>query len=191
MSERYIAFDTETGGLSDDSSLLSLYIDVLDENLSTIDSIYLFTKPNDSVYRVEAGGLFVNKINLIEHDKIAKTYSSAGQELVSFLKKNSDNGKIKLIPLGKNIHFDVEKVTDNLVGKKTWGNYVSYRVIDVTTLARCLQIKGKLPKGMSLSLNALAQHLWTEFDTLSGELHTADYDTRLTVLVFRKLLELV
>jgi DNA polymerase III alpha subunit (gram-positive type) len=184
----YLPFDTETGGLGNDVSLLELYMDVLDESFNLLDSIHLFTKPNDDVYRVTAGGLYVNKINLVDHDKKAKAYSQAGQELVQFLKQNSQNGKYKLIPLGKNIAFDIRKVTDNLLGEKTWGQYVSYRNIDITTLARCLQIKAKLPFDMSISLDTLRDFFKIE---IPGAAHTADYDTRITVLVFKELLKLI
>ena len=186
--ELFLAFDTETGGLGDDVSLLSCYMDVIDEQFNVIDSLYLFTKPNDEVYKVTAGGLAVNKINLVEHDKVAESYSSAGQKLVAFLKKNSQNGKIKLIPLGKNVYFDVEKVTDNILGKKTWNLFCSYRVIDITTLARCLQIAGKIPAGMGLSLETLREFLNVN---IPGDAHTADFDTKVTVLVFKELLNLV
>jgi DNA polymerase III epsilon subunit-like protein len=79
-------------------------------------------------------------------------------------------------------------VTDNLLGAKTWGQYVSYRNIDITTLARCLQIKAKLPFDMSISLDSLREFFKIE---IPGAAHTADYDTRVTVLVFKALLALV
>jgi hypothetical protein len=189
---RYLPFDTETGGIPDEVSLLSAYFKVLDENLNVIDTLSLFTKPNDGIYHVAAGGMAVNKINLVEHDKIAKTYSEAGQLLFHFLKKNSDNGKIKLIPLGKNIPFDVLKVTGNLMGEKTWNTFVSYRMIDLTTLAMSLQIKGKLPAGMSLSLFALAEHfhIYTKY-VLVGNPHEAEFDTEVTIAVYKELLNLI
>ena len=188
-SELYLALDTETGGLGDKVSLLSLYVQILDKNFNKLDEIELFTKPNDGIYMVEAGGLAINKINLIEHDKVALTYSDAGQKLYKFLQKNSRNGELKLIPLGKNVHFDMEGVYRTLVQKKSVDKFVSYRAIDITTLARCLQIQGKIPAGMSLSLGSLYDYLKLT-GTVIGNAHEAKFDTEVTVAVFKELLKL-
>lgn len=190
MITRYMPFDTETGGIPKGVSLLSLYLEVLDEKLNKLDSLYMFTKPNDGIYHVEAGGLEVNKINLVEHDKVAITYSEAGQKLFNFVNKNSDGGKTRLIPIGKQIHFDVDKVTENLLGKKTWDRFVSYRMIDVTGIAMAMQIKGKLPPTLGLSLFSLAEY-FNVYATVVGNLHEADYDTKVTVAVFKELMALM
>jgi hypothetical protein len=189
MNELYLAMDNETGGLDEKVSLLSTYLQVLDSNLNQLDELELYTKPNDGIYLVEAGGLAVNKINIIEHDKVAITYSEAGQKLVQFLKKNSNNGKNKLIPLGKNVHFDIEGVCRSLLNKKNWGTFVSYRTIDITTFARVLQIQGKIPADMGLSLGALANWL-NVYDDVKGNLHEAKYDTLITVEVFKRLMKI-
>jgi hypothetical protein len=186
----YLPMDNETGGLADNVSLLSTYLEVVDEQFNVIDSLELFVKPNDGVYLVEAGGLDINKINLVEHDKTAITYSDAGQKLFHFLKKNSDDGKIKLIPVGKNVQFDVAGLQKHLLGKKTMDKFVSYRLLDITAIAMGLQIKGKLPPELGLSLFSLAEY----FDVhkqISGSAHEAKYDTKITMLVFSKLLELL
>jgi DNA polymerase III alpha subunit (gram-positive type) len=182
--------DNETGGLGDDVSLLSTYVEVVDEQFNVIDSIELFVKPNNSIYKVEAGGLEVNKINLIEHDKIAITYSEAGQKLFQFLKKNSQDGKIKLIPVGKNVMFDIVGLQRHLLSKSNMEKFVSYRVIDITGLAMGLQIKGKLPSDMSLSLSSLAKY-FDVYSLVEGNAHEAKYDTKVTMLVYKKLLDLL
>lgn len=193
MDELYLPMDNECGGLADETSLLSTYLEVVDSNWNVIDSLDLFLKPNNGLYVVEAEGMEVNGINLIEHDKIAITYSEGGQKLVRFLQKNSNNGKIKLIPLGKNVAFDVGGVNRHLLNKKTWERYVSYRHMDITPYARALQIQGKIPPGMSLSLGAL--YTWLKsigkiVEEPEGKLHEGKYDTKITVLVFRGLLAL-
>lgn len=190
MVRLYMPLDNETGGLADDVSLLSTYLEVVDEQFNVVDSLELYTKPNDGIYKVEAGGLEVNKINLVEHDKIAITYSEAGQKLFNFLKKNSQDGKIKLIPLGKNVQFDVLGLQRTLLQKKNMEKFVSYRQLDITAIAMGLQIKGKLPADMSLSLGSLAQY-FNVYNLVQGNAHEAKYDTRVTVLVFQKLLELM
>jgi DNA polymerase III alpha subunit (gram-positive type) len=185
----YLPMDNETGGLPDEVSLLSTYLEVVDDKFNVIDSLELYVKPNDGIYKVEAEGLFINKINLVEHDKIAITYSEAGQKLFQFLKKNSRDGEIKLIPVGKNVQFDVGGLQRNLLGKKTMDRFVSYRLLDITAIALGLQIKGKLPP-MSLSLGSLAKY-FNVYNQISGQAHEAKYDTKVTMLVFAKLLEMM
>ena len=105
----YVAFDNETGGLTKDCSLLTSHFIIADEQLNVIEELGLVIKPNDhQPYRVQATALAVNKINLIEHDKVAITQSEAAQKLFLFLKKHSNNGQIKLIPIGHNVSFDIE-----------------------------------------------------------------------------------
>lgn len=184
----YLPMDNETGGLDDETCLLSTYLEVIDEKFNLVDSLELYVKPNNGVYRVEAGGLEVNKINLIEHDKMAITYSEAGQKLFHFLKKNSQDGKIKLIPLGKNVQFDVNGLQRHLMGKKAMEKFVSYRQIDITAVAMGLQIAGRLPPDMSLSLGTLVEYFKI---VLPGNAHEAKYDTQVTVAVWRALLAML
>lgn len=186
----YLPMDNETGGLADNVSLLSTYLEVVDEQFNVIDSLELYVKPNDGVYLVEAGGLDINKIDLVRHDKIAITYSEAGQKLFHFLKKNSKDGEIKLIPVGKNVQFDVSGLQKHLLGKKTMDKFVSYRLLDITAIALGLQIKGKLPADLSLSLFSLGEYFCV-LNQVAGNAHEAKYDTKLTMLVFKQLLELM
>lgn len=184
----YLPMDNETGGLAPNVSLLSTYLEVVDENFNVLDSLELYVKPNDGVYLVEAGGLEVNKINLVDHDKVAISYSEAGQKLFRFLQKNSKDGEIKLIPVGKNVGGDVSWLQQHLLSKKNMDKFVSYRIIDITGLAMSLQIKGKLPFDLGLSLGSLV-----EFFNISipGNQHEAKYDTKATMLVYSKLLDLI
>jgi DNA polymerase III alpha subunit (gram-positive type) len=186
MNNRYLAFDCESGGVTTDMSLLTVYFQVLDDKFNVLDELALAVKPNDGKYLVNAEAMQVNKINLIDHDRVAITYSKAGQELRNFLLKNSLLRKSKLIPIGKNVDFDISFVTTHLLGKNTWNEFVSYRVLEVTTIALVEQMKGTLPPG-SISLSALVEHFNIKVD---GKLHEADYDTKATVAVMRKLIGL-
>lgn len=190
MPNLYLPMDNETGGLADNASLLSTYLEVVDDQFNIVDSLELYVKPNDGVYMCQASGLDINKINLVEHDKVAITYSEAGQELFRFLKKNSYDGKVKLIPVGKNVQYDVLGLQKHLLSKPNMNKFVSYRLLDVTTMALALQIKGKLPYDMGLSLSTLAEH-FNVLSSAEGQLHEAKYDTKLTMAVFVKLLELM
>ena len=178
----YLPFDCETGGLTKDSSLLSVHFAICDKDFNIVDELELFTKPNDGQYNVAAEALGINHINLIEHDKVALTYSVAGQELRNFLWKYSQNGKIKLVPVGKNVGFDVIKVTDNLLGMKTWNQFVSYRLYDITGIVIFLKRQGKLPLDAPDSLSGLAQ-----FFGIQAEWHTAKGDNLAGIEVVKKL----
>jgi hypothetical protein len=178
----YLPFDCETGGLTKDSSLLTVHFAVCDYELNIIDELELFIKPNDGQYIVSAQALEINKINLIEHDKVALTYSQAGQDLRNFLWKYSENGKIKLVPVGKNVGFDVIKVTDNLLGMKTWNQFVSYRLYDITGIVMYLKRKGKLPPDAPDSLSGIAK-----FFGMEAEFHTAKGDNLVGIEVVKKL----
>ncbi len=188
MDYLFLPVDNETGGLSNGVSLLTSYLEVVNMDLQVIDSLSLFVKPNDGVYRVEAGGLEVNKINLIDHDKIAIPYSAAGQLLFRFLQKHSQDGKIKLIPVGKQVHGDIAWLQEHLLGKKTMDKFVSYRTIDITGIAYSLQIKGKLPPDLGLSLGSLVEYFDIRID---GVQHEAKYDTQATMAVWKKLMDLM
>lgn len=185
---RYLAFDLESGGIHEGVSILTAYFQVLDKNMQPLDSLKLKVKPNDGIYSVQAEGLEINKIDLVHHDKIAITYSEAGGKLREFLVQWSDNGKIKLIPLGKNVGGDIKWVNQSMLGAKTWNMYVSYRVWEVTTLALAAQRIGKYPADESISLGALVEYFGIE---IPGVLHDEEYDTLATIAVSEALLGLI
>ena len=184
---KFIAFDNETGGVAPETSLLTVYFAILDDNLNQIDELDLYLKPNDGKpYIVEAGGLEVNKIDLIAHDKIAMPYSAGGQLLVNLLRKHAI-GKEKLTPLGHNVPFDIAGVNNHLLGAKTWNQFVSYKIQDTQQNASFLQRKGLYPADKSVRLQTLIEHFNIQ---VPGELHTSKYDTLCTVEVYKALLRL-
>lgn len=182
---KFIAFDNETGGIDPSTSLLTVYFAILNEKLDIIDELNLLLKPNNGgPYVVEAGGLHVNQINLVEHDKTAISYSEGGQELVKLLRKHV-SGKEKLTPLGHNVHFDIGGVNANLLGQKTWNQFVSYKIQDTQVTAQFLQRRGALPPDMSISLGALMDYFGVKPD---GKPHESKYDTLGTIGVYKALL---
>lgn len=184
--EKYLAFDTETGGIEPETSLLTAYFGVLNSRLELIDELDLYCKPDDDKpYVVTAGGLEINGINLVQHDRHAITYGLAGKKLRELVIKHSNNGKIKMIPLGHNVHFDITGITTKILSKKNWNQYVSYRVVDTQIYARCLQLKGVIPGDQSVSLGNLITYL--NVRGIEGRAHEAKYDALATVEVLRKL----
>lgn len=191
MSEAiFLPFDCESGGIGD-VSLLSAHFAACDKNWNVVDELDLLIKPNETdetgstLYKVTASALSINNIDLIAHDKIAMPYSQAGQVLREFLLKNSQNGKIKLQPMGKNIGGDIDWVNKNVLGKKTWSQYVSYRHYDITGIVTYLKRTGKLDPFAPESLEGLAKHIGIE-----ARWHTAKGDNYAGIEVMRYLEDL-
>jgi DNA polymerase III alpha subunit (gram-positive type) len=194
-SKFYIALDVETGGIGLDKSLLTAYFLVLDENGDMLTDLSLALKPDDGVYRVTAQALGINGINLIEHDKIAITYTEAAKKLYEFLKYASQEGKIKLIPVGHHISFDLDQINDKLLSKPTWENFVSYRLLDTGSVAQFLISCGKLDGTKTTgSMESLCKYFNVTHETLGfkdARLHNAEYDTRATVKVLECMADLL
>jgi hypothetical protein len=178
---KYIAVDNETGGL-EGTSLLSTYLAVLDENLDVTAELDLKVKPNDGVYLVEAGGLEVNRIDLIAHDLLATTYSQAGAALRQFLIHTSDAGKIKLIPVGHGVTFDMISLRI-LLNRNTIEMYTSYRKLDTAIIAQYLKFCGRIPDHISGSLESLAT--WYNVVNVAYDAHTSKGDVLRTIAVLK------
>lgn len=176
----FLPFDTETGGVTEGTALLSAHFAACDTNWEVLDELELFVKPDNGEYLVTARALEINKIDLIKHDKVAITYSQAGAKLREFLWRYSQNGKIKLQPMGKNVGFDVEKVTETILGAKTFFQFASYRNYDLTALITYLKRTGKLPADAPESLEGLAK-----FKGINAEWHTARGDNYAGIAVIK------
>lgn len=183
----YLIFDTETGGIGLDKSLLTAYFLICDDKFQTIDELYLRCKPDDNVYRVTGEGLGVNGINLVEHDKIAITYKKAGTELYQFLAKNKHDQKTLFVPVGHGMSGDLDHIWQNLLGRKTWETFVSYRRLDTSVALQFLKSCGLFPEDVSGSLESLCKH----FDINNGTLHDAKVDVLNTRDVLKELIEKV
>lgn len=187
MKATYVAFDTETGGLDADKSLLSVYFMILDENLNQLDELLLLVKPTDGVYHVTTGALGVNKIDLVLHDKKATTYDKAAEIVAKFLADHSANGKSKLTPIGHNVPFDIGFIQAHLVNRKLWETFVSYRLLDTATVGMFLRTAGLIPKTVTGSLGSYAEHYKVTKETA----HTADGDVKMTVEILACMLDQV
>lgn len=179
----YIALDTETGGLGSSVSLLSVYFVILDEDFNLIDELDLLTKPDDGIFHVEGQALGINKIDLAKHHLEAITYKQAATKIYNLLAANK--GDQHLIPIGHNVTFDIQKVCNNTLNKKSWDCFVGYRKLDTGDMAIDRIITGHLPKDLNAGLGSLAKHFNIEF-----EAHTAKGDTWATVKVCKAMLDL-
>ena len=186
---KYLAFDVESGGVTDDHSLLSVYFVVIDEDLKTVHGeLDLLVKPDDGNYVVSAQALEVNKINLLEHDKVAISESKAGTLLYNFLKTHAPDGTVKLTPLGHNIAFDVQFIKKHLLNK-AFNQYVSYRMLDISSIIQFFKLTGLVSRDLAGSLSEIATHFG--ISTISNVPHTAKGDTWMVIEVLRKLRDII
>lgn len=183
---KYIALDTETGGIGPEVSLLTAYLAVFDENLNRVGDIYLKVKPDNELYVLQAKALEVNKIDIVTHDAEAITYSDAKHFLYNFLKTHYMGEK--LIPIGHGVVFDIRKIQQHLISIGSWENFVSYRSLDTSPIARFLIAAGLVPDSVKGSLESLVEHFGLP---PIGDLHDARIDTLMTVEVLKKLLGLI
>jgi hypothetical protein len=190
----YISLDCEMGGIDLKYSLLSAYFVVLDDQFNPTQDLYLRLKPDDGDYIVCAEAMGVNKINLVEHDKLAIPYKEARAQLGPLLRNASNNGAVKLRALGHGVSGDIRFVWDKIYDRKKWEAYVSYRNLDTATICQFLKDKGTLPtaidgpEGVSGSLMSLVRYFGIFYE--EATLHDAKVDTLLTVEVYKRMLAL-
>lgn len=190
MNPNILAFDVETGGIDINTSLLEVYFEVLNgDTFEVIDSLLLKVKPNDGIYRVNSEALRVNRINLVDHDKVAICYEIASMMAYDFLKKHSNDGKAPLIPLGHNVNMDIQfSYTYLFKSKKDWDRFVSYHAEDTSTIATFLKRKGMIPRDVKGSLGSLVSHFNIE---INEPLHTSKGDVKVTVELYKSLFWLI
>lgn len=182
---RYLVVDTETGGIDPkNSSLLTAQFSVYDDKFKLMDELYLEMKHQDEVYLVNPKALSINKIDLVKHNEVALTYQEARAELSQFLYTWSNHSELKLTVLGHNPNFDLGFITEYLIPKSEWEQFVSYRVRDTAGVAGMLQDLGIIPLNVSLSLGSLAKH----FNVQQLHAHTANDDVKVTVEVYQEML---
>lgn len=182
---KYFLFDTETGGIRKEMSLLTLYGHILDDNLNILDTIDLKIKPDDGVYHLTAQGLGINRINIMEHDQVAKPVSEVKNRFKNYIVGWTLNQK--LTPIGHNVRFDVKFVKTHLL--EDWDRYFDRRHIDTASIGKFLALTGIVPKLNSYSLADMAAAMLLEID--ESKRHEASYDADLTLNVLRSMTNLV
>lgn len=184
----YLILDCETGGVDNSYSLLTAYFHLTNDKFEKIDDLSLFLKPDDKIYRICGQALNVNKINLVEHDKIAITYKEGGTLLYNFLNTYSKDGADKLTIVGHNVGYDRECVIRNLINRGTWDKFCSYRLRDTQTIA-CFLIDCGIIEDISGSLESLIKYFDIPCD--ENQLHNAKIDTLMTMAVYKELVKMM
>lgn len=184
---RYLAFDTETGGLKPERfDLLTAYFTVLDENLFPFDEgVYLKLKPTIGPIRAEPGALVVNKIDLVKHEVEAITYAEGRSQLERYIERHKQPDA-KLTPLGQNVDFDRKFVEMHLMDRTKWATSVGPVPVDTYKIAKRLRDLGKLPGIMNLKLETMINY----FNLPRASAHNARNDVIMTVLLLKELRKL-
>jgi DNA polymerase III alpha subunit (gram-positive type) len=184
----YIAFDCETTGLTVESNLLTAYFIIYDDNLNEQGSFGLGLR--HKVYHVTAKALEVNGIDLVKHDKDAMDLIDARRELMLFL--NTYYKKEQFVCIGHNVNFDVRFLKNSgLLTYFEFDKYFNPIAIDTIVLAQYLKSCKLLQDTQSLRLEMLCKHynITKELIQCDGSYHSAEYDTRCTVELLKKLRE--
>lgn len=145
-------------------------------------------KAENGLYIVEAEGLAVNRINIVEHDKIATPIAEVKLRFKNDICKwNFGSAKQKITPIGHNVRFDVKFVKNHIM--PDWDNYFDRRQIDTAGIAKFLFLTGALPNLHSYKLSDIARSLGIEIK--EEELHTSKGDVDLTLAILRKFKQIV
>ena len=182
----YLHMDCEMGGRDLKYSLLTAYFMVTDDKFKFISDLSLKVKPDDGDYVLSGQGMSVNKIDIIEHDKIAIPYKQAKPLLYDFLKRFAgSNGK--LTPVGHGVRGDIAHVQKALISEGSWEQHCTYHYIDTSVVLQFLRACGKMPLDCDGSVGALAKYFGLQVD---GDLHDERVDTKLTSAILEKFVEL-
>ena len=186
MSQPYLFLDTETGGLDPRKhSLLSLGL-VVGDGSRIVDSLEVLVKHEPFV--VSAGGMKVNRIDLVKHAETALEPAMAMTVLDVFLDQHFPHRCKPIVLAGHNVTFDQAFLA---VFLESQGHSLeprfSHRIVDTHSIAAALRDAGRLPLE-NLSSTALFAH----FGILVPEdrRHTALGDSLATFELYWKLVEL-
>lgn len=190
MSQLWMPWDTETGGLNENKAdLLTAFFCLIDEEYKIVDELYLKLKPDGGRTPIaEAGALAVNKIVIATHlaDPETVTYSEGREKLKAMIKKHlKRNGRYSNItPMGYNCPFDTRWTQKHLLPQEDWESLLHYKMHDVMQVVDSLKKYGLFPKTLG-SLASVVEYLAIP----TRNAHNAKEDTMMTIDVDKKLAE--
>lgn len=193
MSQLYLCFDTETGGLNENKAdLLTAYFCIMTEDYKILEDLDLKLKPNNgSLPIAEAGALRVNGIDLQKHmaDQNTITYSEGQVKLTEMIKRHlKRSGRYSNItPMGYNIlGFDIRWVQKYLLPQDVWQSLLHYKNWDAMQDVDFLKRVGWFPSNLG-SLSSVVEYLQVP----ARGAHCAREDVLMTIDVAKKIIELV
>jgi DNA polymerase III epsilon subunit-like protein len=187
MAQPLLFLDTETGGLEPRShSLLSLGL-VVGSGAQVVDSLEILVRHEP--YVVSAGGMKVNRIDLVAHSAAALEPAMALNVLDVFLDQHFPHRCKPIVLAGHNVGFDQAFLKVFLEGLgQTLEPRFSHRIVDTHSIAAALRDAGRLPLD-NLSSTALFAHFGIQI--AEDRRHTALGDSLATFELYWKLTELM
>lgn len=191
MSQLYMPFDSETGGLDENKAdLLTWYGAIMNEDYQILDEIYLKLKPEGRLPIAEAQALKVNGIDIQQHlaDPETVTYAVGRERVMSMIKKHlKKNGRFSnIMPMGYNVPFDVRWTQKHLIPQELWLANLHYKINDVMQNVDFLKKAGWFPKDLG-SLGTVVAFLGIP----KRNAHNAKEDTLMTIDVDKKIMEIM
>ena len=188
-----LGLDIETTGFYENANILSIYMQIFDENFKPCEFKHLKLKPNPdangrTILNLEMESLQVTNIDLIKHFNESITYKDSRKIIIDWIKGMYDKYE-DITPFGNGVSGDIKKIQDDLVGKGVWDKHISRMPIELTTLGKTLKFRGKIPATQSLALCNIARFF--NLDVEQSRLHTEDYDVFLGAKILEKYLELL
>lgn len=187
MTQAHLFIDTESGGLDPRKhSLLSVGL-VVGEGPKIVNSLEVLIRHEP--YVVSAGGMKVNRIDLVQHDAAALDPEMALGVMNVFLEQHFPHRCKPITLAGHNVAFDVAFLGAFLqsLGHSLEPRF-SHRSLDTHSLAVALRDAGKLPLE-NLGSSALFAHFGLEVP--EDRRHTALGDALATFELYWKLVELM
>jgi len=187
MTHPLLFLDTETGGLDPRKhSLLSLGL-VVGDGPRLLNSLEILVRHEP--YVVSAGGMAVNRINLVEHSAAALEPAMALTVLEVFLDQHFPHRCKPIILAGHNVGFDQAFLATFLESQgRALEPRFSHRLVDTHSLAAGLRDAGRLPLE-NLSSTALFAHFGIQVP--EAKRHTALGDALATFELYWKLVGLL
>lgn len=192
MSQLYMPWDTETGGLNEKKAdLLTAFFCIMNDEFQILEELYLKLKPDGGRLPIaEAGALKVNGIDLQKHlsDPETVTYTEGKEKLKVMIKRHlKRNGRFSNItPMGYNCPFDVRWTQHHLLPQEDWESLLHYKNSDVMAAVDFLKEVGWFPKTLG-SLGTVVDYLGIP----TRNAHNAKEDTLMTIDVKKKIIELM
>jgi DNA polymerase-3 subunit epsilon len=187
MTQSLLFLDTETGGLDPGRhSLLSLGL-VVGDGPKVADSLEIMLRHDP--YVVSAGGMKVNRIDLVRHSEAALDPPMAMNVLDVFLDQHFPHRCKPITLAGHNVGFDQAFLRAFLEGQgRSMEPRFDHRVVDTHSLAAGLRDAGRLPLE-HLSSTALFEHFGIQ--VAEDRRHTALGDALATFELYWKLVGLM
>ena len=187
MTQPLLFIDTETGGLDPAShSLLSVGL-VVGDGPKVLNSLEILIRHEP--YVVSAGGMAVNRIDLVQHTAAALEPKMALTVLDVFLDQHFPHLCQPILLAGHNVAFDMAFLGTFLASQgRALEPRFSHRAVDTHSLAAGLRDAGRLPME-NLSSTALFAHFGIE--VAEARRHTALGDALATFELYWKLVGLL